>query len=576
MKRILLAVTLVMCIVASLALVACTPVTYTLTLYDDDATTVLDTITVEEGKAPERPANPEKANFEFVDWFVTPTNATKYDFSKVLTEDAAAYARWKSAGYEDTRTWVMVGSGIGWTAEDAVRLTKKSGEGNVFEVTIDVNLGDEFKFTVLNSDGVLDYNNADGANVGFDAIANPGEYIEAGSGIGDAPKNAICSMAGNYTFTVTTDPVNANNSVTVVRNGDVVGGGEEEPQGAVTTFYIKGEKVTDWKDFIYSGTTLKEGEEGIYTLSMYMLEGDSFMFATVVTEDGVTTAGKTYIKYVNLDDASKELLEDSGGNMITKQAGMYTFTYTEETAKLNVTVDTEYVPEPTDYYIDGTFADGVKDWEGYCFNEQYKFVQDETNPHIYTIDSIHLTADKEFIIQAFKEGSTERGEWGTDTYNGLGSYNYFNLLNGGDNFSAVSASNNNIKILKTSDYKITFNSISKMISVEDLNIPDDVYVYGTMTGAGWAVDAEWKMTYDADALTYTITKEFTEGDQFGLRICVGNDSGNQRGWVGSSNVSGTPEGFDLSQSNIACTVTGTYTLVLDMSGETPVLTITAA
>src|SRR5699024_8501576 len=154
--------------------------------------------------------------------------------------------------------WVMVGSGIGWTAEDAVRLTKKSGEGNVFEVTIDVNLGDEFKFTVLNSDGVLDYNNADGANVGFDAIANPGEYIEAGSGIGDAPKNAICSMAGNYTFTVTTDPVNANNSVTVVRNGDVVGGGEEEPQGAVTTFYIKGEKVTDWKDFIYSGTTLKE------------------------------------------------------------------------------------------------------------------------------------------------------------------------------------------------------------------------------------------------------------------------------------------------------------------------------
>ena len=90
MKRILLAVTLVMCIVASLALVACTPVTYTLTLYDDDATTVLDTITVEEGKAPERPADPEKANFEFVDWFVTPTNATKYDFSKVLTEDAAA------------------------------------------------------------------------------------------------------------------------------------------------------------------------------------------------------------------------------------------------------------------------------------------------------------------------------------------------------------------------------------------------------------------------------------------------------------------------------------------------------
>lgn len=191
MKRIFLAVVLVMCIALSLTLVACNPATYTLTLYDDDGTTVLDTITVEEGKAPTKPSNPDKPGYEFVGWFVTPTNAKEFDFTAVMTEDASAYARWKLEGYNDERNWVMVGSGIGWTPEDAVRLTKKSGEGNVFEVTIDVNLGDEFKFTVLNSDGVLDYNNADGANVGFDAIANPGEYIEAGGGLGDAPKNAV-------------------------------------------------------------------------------------------------------------------------------------------------------------------------------------------------------------------------------------------------------------------------------------------------------------------------------------------------------------------------------------------------
>ena len=100
-------------------------------------------------------------------------------------------------------------------------------------------------------------------------------------------------------------------------------------------------------------------------------------------------------------------------------------------------------------------------------------------------------------------------------------------------------------------------------------------VYGTMTGAGWAVDPAWKMTYDADAKTYTLTKEFTEGDRFGIRICVGNTT-DQRSWANASNVSGSPAGFDISGSDISCTVTGTYTVVVDMSGETPVVTITAA
>ena len=68
MKRIFLAVVLVICIALSLTLVACNPATYTLTLYDDDGTTVLDTITVEEGKAPTKPSNPDKPGYEFVGW----------------------------------------------------------------------------------------------------------------------------------------------------------------------------------------------------------------------------------------------------------------------------------------------------------------------------------------------------------------------------------------------------------------------------------------------------------------------------------------------------------------------------
>lgn len=572
MKRKFLAVAIVLCMTLVLAMTACTP-TYTLTLYDQDGKTVLGTVEAKEGSAPVKPADPKKDGFVFDGWYVTPTSTKPYDFTAPLTEDAAAYAHWKTEGYEDSRNWVIVGSGIGWTAEEAISFQKVEGSGNVFEVTVDVNLGDELKCTVLNPDGVLDYNNPDGANVGFDLLTDPDGNFDEGSGLGDAPKNIICANAGNYTFTLTTDPVNSNNSLSAVRNGDVVGG--NEPTGVVMTYYIKGDKITNWKDFINAGTTLKETTtEGVYTIAVYMVEGDSFMFASLQTEDGVTTAGTVYIKYVNLDEDSKALFEDSGGNMITKAAGMYSFTYNVETAVLSATVDTTYTPEPADYYIDGTFVEGMS-WEGYCFNEDYKLVQDAENPHVYTLEHVHLPEGSELIIQAFKEGATERGEWGTDTYTGLGNYPYANLFNGGENFSAVSATNNNIKVLKTSDYKITFNSHSKMITIEDENIPDDAYVYGTMTGAGWAVDPAWKMTYDADAKTYTLTKEFTEGDRFGIRICVGNTT-DQRSWANASNVSGSPAGFDISGSDISCTVTGTYTVVVDMSGETPVVTITAA
>lgn len=159
------------------------------------------------------------------------TSTKPYDFTAPLTEDAAAYAHWKTEGYEDSRNWVIVGSGIGWTAEDAISFQKVEGSGNVFEVTVDVNLGDELKCTVLNPDGVLDYNNADGANVGFDLLTDPDGNFDEGSGLGDAPKNIICANAGNYTFTLTTDPVNSNNSLSAVRNGDVVGG--NEPTGVV-------------------------------------------------------------------------------------------------------------------------------------------------------------------------------------------------------------------------------------------------------------------------------------------------------------------------------------------------------
>lgn len=151
--------------------------------------------------------------------------------------------------------------------------------------------------------------------------------------------------------------------------------------------------------------------------------------------------------------------------MVAKAAGSYKFTYTEATNVMSVAFDASKVPAATDYYIDGTFAEGVDNWSGYCFNEKFKLTETTAGSGVYEIKNVALKADSEIIIQAFKAGSTERGEWGTESYNGLGSYNYTYLYNGGAAFEAVGNGNNNIKVKTAGNYDITFDSYAKMITI---------------------------------------------------------------------------------------------------------------
>ncbi len=802
-KRLFLIMVLVL--ITALCLTACKGDSgYKLTLYDDDGKTVLQTINVKEGEAPAKPADPAKDGYQFAGWFITPTNKNEFDFTKPLTEDTSAYARWKTAGYDDARDWVIVGDFNGWAAADGYHLTKKSG--NVFEITLDVQADQQFKFTVLREDGILDYNDTEnGADVSFIHVASPDGKFEGKGGIGDTPKNISCLVPGNYTFTVTTDPDRANNSVSFVRNGDasvvtpqaeiatyiikgskvtgwadktdaqyqmakgtdgkftltielyandefmfvgyekdgenlvgltkyiksdvlsdstgkvvangdnmkttadgkytftydpeaksltigysaehslpslerpttwyILGNGaqagsvlkkanwglaDETAQGltlkagttniyeitldlfegdewqicsssgwankhgfdsivdpgetfakggnvtvkasgnytltltvaenevddkitwvrngdtdlsasaVVIDYYIKGSKITDWKDFYSPATKLVETSAGVYELSVYLAAGDEFMFTSTATSGGETSVGTIYLRSTNLDNASKALFDEtSSKNIIVKESATYKFTYTAESGVLKAEKVGTDAPAAADYYIDGTF--GTNNWD--CpFKPEFKLSQDANNPSLYVIDNVTLDADKQIIIQIFKAGATERGQWGTDSYTGLGTFNYDYLFNGGDKFSAVDTGNHNIKVLKAGTYKISVNSYSKMVTIEE-KVDDDAYIKGAMTD-GWKILPDWKMAYDAAAKKYTITKAFAVGDEFGIMIAIG-DSTEQRTWVGKGNVSGTPAGFDLSGGNIKCTAAGTYTVTVDMSGEAPIATITA-
>lgn len=570
---------------------------YTVTYLD--GTTVLDTQKVKEGEKATK-WTPDKPDYEFVDWYATPNFVHLFEFDKPVTENKSAFALWTSANQsEDTREYYIVGSGTtpilmtsnwGKVLNDDMKMTKTAGK-NEYTYTIDLQVGDLFQFAINES-----WHNQRGVGYLDKTALDDGTEVFSGSNtIGDNSSyrlNIKCEYQGNYTFTLKTHPdddayetnhsqyteankeafnINPVDRISWVRNGDA-----SQTAQKVVDYYIKGAGITNWKD-MYNAATKMTGNNGVYTLETYLKENEEFVFTTLFTVGTEVGTGNIYVRSDNLDEAGKTYIgSNDSHNMIAKASGTYTFTYTEATQTLSVAFNAAKVPAAADYYIDGTFAEGVADWSGYCFNADYKLTQ-KGETGVYEIKNVALKADSQIIIQAFKEGSTERGEWGTDGYNGLGSYNYTYLFGGGDNFKAFSEDNKNIKVITAGTYNIAFDSYAKIITIEDANAVNDAYIVGSMTGGGngWQVSADWKMTFDKSTNTYTITATLAEEAAFGVRIMQGATT-TQKTWLAASAVDGSPAGFDLSGSNITCKTAGTYIITCTVTDTAGVITITAA
>lgn len=593
------------CVTSVAMLAACSddnsqPKEYTVTYYD--GTTVLDTQKVKEGEKATKWI-PEKTDYTFVDWYATPNFAHLFPFDEPISEDKSAFAQWSSAVQsEDTRTFYIVGSGTspmlrasdwGHGTGDQHKMTKAEGK-NEYTYTLDLNVGDKFQFEIS---GTGDWMNQRGVGYLDTLTLENGTAVFSGSStIGDNSSYRLdikCEYAGNYTFTLTTHPdddtyetnhpayteankeafnINPLDKITWVRNGEV-----SEEVDVITDYYIKGAQITNWKD-MYNPSTKMTNKDGVFTLEVYLKENDEFMFSSRNTIGAEVSTGTEYIYASSLDEASKAYVSGEARNMTAKASGTYKFTYTEATKVLTVSFDAEKVPAATDYYIDGTFAEGVADWSGYCFNDQFKLTETTAGSGIYVINNVTLKADSQIIIQAFKAGATDRGEWGTEGYNGLGSYNYTYLYNGGTAFEAVGNGNNNIKVLTAGAYDITFNSYAKIITIaEHIESADtlDIYIKGENINSwshNWSEEYLFKISADETTYEYILTVEevkdgglcfekHPKGEKQGYGDYLGASA---MGTDGDANAIFTPS----AGSNFTCSAVGTYKIVYNIEAGT--------
>lgn len=541
---------------------------YTVTYYD--GSNVLSTEKVEEGKT----ANswtPSKNGYNFDGWFATPNFSHPFDFTTVINKDTQIFAKFSSAQQvDDTREFAIVGNGTspllatsnwGNVITESHKMTKAENQ-NVYTITTDLYENDQFQFAADTS-----WNHQRGFGYVEEPIKDEVEYFTADGGLGDtggnAKKNINVKVSGNYTFTLTTHPaddldnptgVSASDRITWVRNGDATPLSTDKIE-----FYIKGEKITDWKD-MYNDSTRMAGIMGVHTLTVYLVANDQVMFTSMATVDGVTSVGTTYIKYANLDTASQALFDNNGGNMKVKADGKYTFTYTEETEVLSVSKQ-DVAPAEQDYYLDGTFGGGS--WGDFMTKDGLNFVQSQADSNVYTIEDVVLAVDDELVIRAYAKDATPSWD------NIAMTYQISNVFGAGSSFSAASDSNANIKVLKAGTYNITFNSYSKMITFENASLGLDVYISGSMAGqTSWdpAFDAQWKFAQTAEGV-YEITLTFEEGVQFGLRTFPEGTTAEDKiphNWVGLDHIGTEGDAnaiFNSGASNFVCSVAGTYRIV---------------
>lgn len=434
-----------------------------------DGETVLKTLDLVQGDKAEE-WTPQIDGKSFLGWYGTPTFTHEFDFTKALDEDTSifgAFVRYQ----KDERHWAIAGSGKssllassnwGKVYKNEHYLKNESTDSeNIFTITVNLLKNDEFQFTdpVINGSNVS-WGHQRGSGYLVTEEKDGVQYFTALTGFtGSAyTSNIQCNKDGKYKLTLRTypaedtamnaEPQNNRNYFDTI-DFEYLGEYSEEVAEYESIFYMKGEKITGWGDYLTDYTTLTTTDGVAKLENVYLKADDQFMFASYEknTSTNEMSAGNTYIKAENLSDASKALVDgiESSGNLKVKEDGYYSFAYNLETKKLEVTKVT-YTPKAGAYYIDGSFISwgGVKD-------DQYLLVQDTTDTNLWKY-TVTLAVGDELGIQYYDK-SVENG------YNGFFASKY---LIANDAFDTTAT---NIKCKTAGTYVVTFNSYSHLITI---------------------------------------------------------------------------------------------------------------
>ncbi len=342
--------------------------TFTVTFLDGE--TVIAEREVEEGGtvASFTPADEgyEKEGFVFEGWFATADFTHDWSFDTAIERDTNVYSMWSSSK-EDTRQWLIAGSSsaggplaaIGWNGgpiegENGNILQKTEGK-NEFTITIDLYVGDQFQFCIMDEDGVWNTDDSTGGGARGGQYLEENEYMSApGTGLGDGQVNITVSVSGNYTLTLTTDAEDKNvGSITVVRTGDAP---EVTVDRSDYTWYIYGNSAAETSaESVLAGTNwganvnslqysayemfkISSNEPdgtGTWMQTWTLAEGDEFLLAYCLLkeEGGISAQDGTMFYYTEIDEfngdeAAFKKADGMGSNIVVVEGGTYTFTLT--------------------------------------------------------------------------------------------------------------------------------------------------------------------------------------------------------------------------------------------------------
>lgn len=472
--------------------------TFTVTFYDQDV--ALHTVEVESGETVEEwDPTSEVTDKTFGGWYIEPSLAHEFDFSTAITQDTSIYGKFTSY-VEDTRTWVIAGSGSssilkssswGVVVNEEHKLVKEESEGeNVYSITFDAFVNDQFQFMVpvYNEDDSISWGVQRGGAYVQSLVDEDGtETFSAGGGLGGSnyKTNLTTLVAGNYTFRLHTFPqydrteegepavsegaleevqdnYNDYDYIEWTRNGDPI----EEQAESITDFFIKGQNISEWMDYINDHTLMTPNEDRtVYTKDIYLEAGDQVMFASR-NQDTTTleySMGNDYIKAENIaaDDPilESDITSLGGSNMQINTPGLYSFTYDTATKVLGVEIDKDYVRPTYDIYVNGNF-DEDPSWGNKIGNDEYKFVPSAEDPDVLELPSpITLKEGEELGIQLM-DGEDYGPFW---SYDRLVSFDIPAIEN--EYFHGKNGHTGNIVCDVAGEYEVTIDLYSEIVKI---------------------------------------------------------------------------------------------------------------